>query len=192
VLEQIRLQRSDHGIEQLRPDFTGLGSVERVKSEVYRLAAARYFIIFLGAAMLLSIAAQALWFDGGVSLSRVMKIGLVSILGPGLVWAASDKEVRLLQELERRNRQLEQRVRENKALNRMTQAHLADCSIGPSEYQPAPHAYRLPANQAGALATLGQGHLNREHENATLLHPVGAGGGNREVQAVGAGHGHPA
>lgn len=182
MLEQIRLGRRDQGIEQLRPDFTGLGSIEQVKSEVYRLVAARYFIMFMGAAMLLSIAAQALWFDGGVSFSRVLKIGLVSILGPGLVWAASDKEVRLLQELERRNRQLEQRVRENKALNRMTQAHLADCSTGPSEYRPA-----LP-NQAGAFAALGQGHLNHVHENATVFHPEGDGVGHREVQAVGAGN----
>lgn len=188
MLEQIGLGRRDHGIEQLRPDFTGLGSIERVRAEVYRLVAARYFVFFLGAAMLLSIAAQALWFDGGVSFSRVLKIGLVSVLGPGLVWAASDKEVRLLMELERRNRQLEQRVRENMALNRMTQAHLADCSIGSSEYQPAPQAHRLPQKQAGAFATLGQGQLNYERENATILHRDGDGVGHREVQSVGAGN----
>lgn len=187
MLEQLGLGRRDHGFEELRPDFTGLGSIERVRSEVYRLVAARYFVIFLGAAMLLSIAAQALWFDGGVSLSRVLKIGLVSILGPGLVWAASDKEVRLLQELERRNRQLEQRVRENLALNRMTQAHLADCSIGPSEHQPAPRVHRLPPNQAGAFATLGQGHPSHGHRNATGSLPEKKGERQREVQAIAAG-----
>jgi hypothetical protein len=169
-----------------------LGSIEQVRSEVYRLVAARYFVIFLGAAMLLTVAAQFLFFDGGVSFSRVLKIGLVSILGPGLVWAASDKEVRLLEELERRNRQLEQRVRENKALNRMTQAHLADCSTGPSEYQTAPQPYRLPPSQAGAIGTLGQGHLNHARENATMLHPDGDGARHREVQAVGAGYSHAA
>ena len=192
MLEQIGLGRRGHGIEQLRPDFTGLGSIEQVRAEVYRLVAARYFVIFLGAAMLLSIAAQAFWFDGGVSFSRIFKIGVVSILGPELVWAASDKEVRLLQELERRNRQLEQRVRENMALNRMTQAHLADCITGPSEYEPASQTPRLPAHQAGSFATLGQMYINHAHEDATLPYPVADAGGHREAQSVGAGRGSAA
>lgn len=172
MLEGIGFQHRDHGIEQLRPDFTGLGSIERLKSDVYRLVAARYFIIFLGAVMLISVAAQALWFDGGVSFSRVLKIGLVSILGPGLVWAASDKEVRLLGELDRRNRQLEQRVRENIALNRMTQAHLADCSAGAPATLPAPEAPRMLPAQAEALSVPARPYSAQaahDHERSMVL-----------------------
>ena len=73
----------------------------------------------------------------------MFKVGLVALLGPGLIWAASDKEVRLLHELENRSRQLDQRVRENKALNRMTQAHLADCLTDEPVYHPAPEKLRL-------------------------------------------------
>ena len=52
---------------------------------------------------------------------------MVSILGPGLVWLITDKEINLLGQLEKHNKQLEQRNRENKALNRMAQSHLAEC-----------------------------------------------------------------
>ena len=58
---------------------------------------------------------------------------LVAIIGPGLVWAASDKEVRLLLELDRNNSKLDQKVKENKALNRMTQEHLASCFSEPMQ-----------------------------------------------------------
>lgn len=81
----------------------------------------------MGALLLLSLVVQALFLDGGVGYPRVFKIALVDLLGPGLIFAASDKEVRLLQELDQRGRQLDQRIRENKALNRMTQAPLGDC-----------------------------------------------------------------
>ena len=50
------------------------------------------------------------------------------MLGPALAWLASDKEVRLLRKLDAHSQQLEQRVRETSALNRLMQAHLADCT----------------------------------------------------------------
>ena len=129
MLNQLRIDRGNQksGIEQLRANFKGMEDVGRIRADVQRLVAARYFVVFLGAAMLFSLVAQALFLDAAMSLDRVLKVALVAILGPGLVWAASDKEVRLLRELDKRNRQLEQRIRENKALNQMTQAHLADC-----------------------------------------------------------------
>ena len=64
---------------------------------------------------------------GALSFSHVIRIVLVAVMGPVIVWFASERELRLLRELETRNKQLKQRVQEVSALNRMTQAHLNDC-----------------------------------------------------------------
>ena len=127
MLQAARVSWGPERIEQLNPDIQYKQNMSRIRLDVNRLVVARYFILFMGAALLLSVGIQALFLDGGVDYSRVFKIVLVAIIGPGLVWAASDKEVRLLLELDKNNRRLDQKVKENKALNRMTQDHLADC-----------------------------------------------------------------
>jgi hypothetical protein len=127
------------GLAQLSVDPESMGSGQQVRIDTGRLSAARYIVIFLGAAMLLSLVVQALWLGGDVTLSRVIKVGLVAILGPSLFWAASGKELSLLGELQKRSSQLEQRVRENKALNRMTQAHLAECLSIAQSQPPGPN-----------------------------------------------------
>ena len=136
MLQQIRMPRNIGGLAQLSADHESMGSGQQVHIDIGRLNAARYIVILLGAAMLLSLVVQALWLGGDVTLSRVLKVGLVAILGPSLLWAASGKELSLLRELQKRTSQLEQRVRENKALNRMTQAHLAECLSLESSHQP--------------------------------------------------------
>ena len=140
MLQQMRIPRIIGGLEQLGVDPGDMETGQQVHIDIGRLNAARYIVIFLGAAMLLSLVVQALWLGGDVTLSRVLKVSLVAILGPSLLWAASGKELSLLRELQKRDRQLEQRVRENKALNLMTQAHLAEClSFAPSR-EPEPWA----------------------------------------------------
>ena len=122
--------------------------------------------------MLLSVAAQALFFDGGVSLSRVLKVALVSLLGPGLVWAASDKEVRLLQELDKSSQQLDQRVQENKALNRMTQAHLADCLTVPAaQHDPAPQEHRPHPETVEMITAPTHFEVRSDFQNVIVLDP---------------------
>ncbi len=120
MLLQARMPKGPQGIEQLNSDFRDQQDLSEIRSDVNRLVMARYFILVMGAALLLSVGLQALFLEDGVAYSRVFKIALAAIIGPGLVWAASDKEVRLLLALDKNHRKLDQKVRENKALNRMT------------------------------------------------------------------------
>ena len=144
MLQQARMSGGPERIDQLIPDFKDKQNMSSIRSDVNRLVVARYIILFLGAALLLSVGVQALFLDGGVAYSRVFKIALVAIIGPGLIWAASDKEVRLLLLLDNNNRRLSQKVKENKALNRMTQDHLADCL--------SDHMHKQPQDQAQSQA----------------------------------------
>ena len=172
MLEQVRIPRGNRGLDQLMPDLSGMQNVQQLRLDINRLVAARYFIIFMGAVLLLSVVAQALFFDGGVSLSRVFKVALVSLLGPGLVWAASAKEVRLLQELDKSSQQLEQRVQENKALNRMTQAHLADClSVASAPDHPAPQEYRSYGETREVFTSPTQFEVRSDFQNVIVLDP---------------------
>ena len=171
MLQQARMSRDYEGLEQLKPDLSGMHTLHRIHLEVDRLVVARYFIIIMGAVLLLSLAAQALFFDGGVSFSRVLKVALVSVLGPGLIWAASDKEVRLLKELAKRNRQLEQRVQENKALNRMTQAHLADCLTEAPSYHAAPPRHRVLPDSQEMFTESAQAEVRSDFQNVIVLDP---------------------
>ena len=139
MLQQARMPGSPGRTEKLLPDVQEKQNISRIRSDVNRLAVARYVILFMGAALLLSVGIQALFLDGGVAYSRAFKIALVAIIGPGLVWAASDKEVRLLLELDMKKCRLDQKVKENKALNRMTQDHLADCLSGHERTQYQAH-----------------------------------------------------
>ena len=172
MLAQPRDFQEKEEFEQLRPDFHGRQNVHRLRLDVSRLVAARYFIVFMGAVLLLSLAAQALFWDGGVTLSRVFKIALVAVLGPGLVWAASDKEMGLLKELERRTRQLEQRVRENKALNRMTQDHLADCfSDSPEHHHGTAPVRQLPEKTQEIVIEAVPAQVRSDSRNVIVLDP---------------------
>ena len=135
MLQQAKMGADTQRFEQPVPEIQNKQNISRIRSDVNRLVVARYVILFMGAALLLSVGIQALFLDGGVAYSRVFKIALVAIIGLGLIWAASDKEVRLLLELDRNNSKLDQKVRENKALNRMTQDHLASCFSEPMQRQ---------------------------------------------------------
>ena len=109
MLQQLRIGQNTGGLEQLGGDPESMGTGQQVHIDMGLLKAARYIVILLGAAQLLSLVVQALWLGGDVTLSRVLKVGLVAILGPCLIWAASGKELNLLRELQKRNRQLDQR-----------------------------------------------------------------------------------
>ena len=103
---------------------------------------------------------------------RVFKVALVSLLGPGLIWAASVKEVRLLQELDKSSRQLDQRVQENKALNRMTQAHLADClTVAPAQHDPAPPEHRSHPATRDVFTEPRQYEVRSDFQNIMVLDP---------------------
>ena len=65
MLEQVRIPRGNRGLDQLMPDLSGMQNVQQLRLDINRLVAARYFIIFMGAVLLLSVVAQALFFDGG-------------------------------------------------------------------------------------------------------------------------------
>jgi len=190
MLQQARVSPKKDLLEQLWPDFQGMQSVQRIRQDVSRLVAARYFIVFMGAVFLMSLAVQALFLDGGVTLSRVFKVALVSVLGPGLVWAASDKEVRLLRELDKRNRQLEQRVRENKALNQMTQEHLSDCfAMDVEEHPPAPAHPQLRPVANEVFTEAEPAHLRPDYENVVVLDPEDNNYDRRYFEAAGTGAG---
>ena len=172
MLQQARMHRGNSGMDQPMPGISGEQKVQRLRMDVSHLVAARYFIIFMGVVLLLSVAAQALFFDGGVSLSRVFKIALVSLLGPGLVWAASDKEVRLLQELDKSSQQLDQRVQENKALNRMTQAHLADClTVASAPHHSAQPEHRSAEETREVFTAPAQYEVRSDFQNVIVLDP---------------------
>ena len=181
MLQQLRMPRIMGGLEQLSSDPESTRTDEQVHIDIGRLNAARYIVIFLGAAMLLSLVVQALWLGGDVTLSRVLKVGLVAILGPSLLWAASGKELNLLRELKKRTNQLEQRVRENKALNRMTQAHLAECLSPPPFHQPTPRADHGNAENSSSWPSV----YVRPETDSILVHgPEGVSRIDRQREVV--------
>lgn len=128
MLGQLRQSTWENRAKYLRPDFGDTDEVMRIRAEVNRLATFRYFILFLGAGLLLWLAAKVLWLDGNMTFIGMLRVALAAMLGPALAWLASDKEIRLLRELDKHSQQLEQRIRETSALNRLMQAHLADCA----------------------------------------------------------------
>ena len=78
---------------------------------------------------------------------------MVSIFGAGLVWVVTDKEIKLLRQLEDKNGKLAQRERETKALNRLAQDHFADCFAQVPPYQAVPMGPKHN-ERPGVLATL--------------------------------------
>ena len=127
MLQQQRIGVGNSALDQLTPNFTGLGDEKRIYADARRATAARYFIFFVGVAMLSWVLAHAFGLGGALSISHSLRVALVAVMGPVVVWFASDRELGLLREIDKRNKQLQQRVREITALNRMTQDHLAEC-----------------------------------------------------------------
>ena len=191
MLQQARMPSGTERIEQLIPDFRDRQNMSSIRSDVNRLTVARWVILFMGAALLLSVGVQALFLDGGVAYSRVFKIVLVAIIGPGLIWAASDKEVRLLLELDKNNRRLDQKVKENKALNRMTQDHLADCLSDHVPSHPQAHPQEMPRLKPGASAIFTEAEpkpLRSDLKNVVLLDPEDDNYDRRYFQAAATSH----
>ena len=111
------------------------GNVERIRADAQRLVAARHLVLLMGLGFLVWLGAHVL-LGGSITSMGVGMVGLISVLAPVLVWAVSENELNLLKQLERQISQVDQRKRENLALNRMAQAHLAECFANVSEYQP--------------------------------------------------------
>ena len=193
MLQQAKMGADTQRFEQPVPEIQNKQNLSRIRSDVNRLVVARYVILFMGAALLLSVGIQALFLDGGVAYSRVFKIALVAIIGPGLIWAASDKEVRLLLELDRNNSKLDQKVRENKALNRMTQDHLASCFSEPmqehsqaqaqAQAKSGPRPQLKPAVSEMVSEPAAQ-HYRSDIEHVMVLDPSDNNYGRRYLQAV--------
>ena len=146
MLAHRKMGEESLGLEQLRPDFSDLGDVRRIRADAQRALAARYGIILVGAAMLAWLASHMLGLGGALSFSHSIRVVLVAVMGPVIVWFASERELRLLRELEKRNKQLKQRVQEVSALNRMTQAHLAECYSFPDDGIVVAGGQMLPVN----------------------------------------------
>ena len=142
-------------LAQIANDFPERVNVLSLQADARRLVAARYFILLMGVGMLGWLAMQ-MFFGGGVTFIGGLRVVLVSILGSGLVWAVSDKELRLIGQLQRKTSEATQRSREVGALNRMAQAHLADCSVDGPTYLPQPEASRF-IDRFGGLFTDGFG-----------------------------------
>ena len=193
MLQQARMSGGPEKFDPLIPDFKDKQNMSRIRSDVNRLVVARYIILFMGAALLLSVGVQALFLDGGVAYSRVFKIALVAIIGPGLIWAASDKEVRLLLLLDKNNSRLNQKVKENKALNRMTQDHLADCLSDHMHSQPQAHTQAQAQHQLqpGASAIFTEAEptpLRSDLRNVVVLDPEDYNFDRRYFQAAATSH----
>ena len=127
MLQQIRINRAEE-------NFTGFGRVQervndpkRIRDDVNRLVAARYFILAMGIALIAWLGVRLLVLNVDLTSLQVLRAVMVAVIGPGLAWAASDKELGLLRVVDGRNQEIAQRERENLALNKMTQDHLAEC-----------------------------------------------------------------
>ena len=139
-------------IEPITAQYGYTVDIQRLRADVRRLMTARYFVFFLGAAILSILAAQLLWLGGSVTVKSVAQVILIAVLGPGLVWAVSTEELRLRRALMNQNFQVRQRTRELVALNRMAQAHLTSCPASVTVYSETPEGPEGPPQAAGALA----------------------------------------
>ena len=91
----------------------------------FRFAAARHFVLAMATAVFLWEAFQVFWMAQPSVFRGVVGICLIAMLVPVMVWA-SNREKHLGQLIEERERQLAQRSKELKALNRLFQTHLAE------------------------------------------------------------------
>ncbi|MCH7997499.1 MAG: hypothetical protein IIB11_06990 [Chloroflexi bacterium] len=91
----------------------------------FRFAAARHFVLAMATAVFLWEAFQVFWMAQPSLFRGAVGICLIAMLVPVMVWA-SNREKHLSQLIEERERQLAQRSKELKALNRLFQTHLAE------------------------------------------------------------------
>ena len=91
----------------------------------FRFAAARHFVLAMATAVFLWEAFQVFWMAQPSLFRGAVGICLIAMLVPVMVWA-SNRERHLSQLIEERERQLAQRSKELKALNRLFQTHLAE------------------------------------------------------------------
>ena len=188
MLQQARMPRGSAGMGQVRQDCEEMRNERTIRLDINRLVMARYFVVFFGAVLLLSLPAQAFLLGEGVSFSRVLIVTLVAVMGPGLVWASSDKEVRLLRQLGTRDQQLEQRTRENMALNRMTQAHLADCLNSSQEPDSPFDLPPLVRDHAHGGNEPSWSPLRPDFKNVVVLDPADQNFDRRYFEAASSGH----
>jgi hypothetical protein len=177
MLGQLRQNTWGNGTEYFRPDVGDTDELTRIRAEVERLATFRYFILFMGAGLLLWLAAKVLWLDGSMTFIGMLRVALAAVLGPALAWLASDKEVRLLRQLDKHSQQLEQRLRETKALNRMMQAHLVDC-VPTFPEEPSIPDERLVSAQETRIPVA----ANSSHLSYHIPEPAGFQPGNGIVE----------
>jgi len=171
MLGQLRQNTWDNRTEYLRPDFGETEEVTRIRAEVNRLAMFRHFMLFMGAGLLLWLAAKVLWLDGSMTFIGMARVALAAVLGPALAWLASDQEIRLLRELDKHSQQLEQRVRETSALNRMMQAHLAECLPDLPVQPMLPEEARVFAQETRIPVAANSSHLPYHIAKAASLQP---------------------
>lgn len=187
MLGQLRQNTWDNRAEYLRPDLGDTEEVTRIRAEVNRLATARYLFLFMGAGLLLWLVAKVLWLDGSMTFIGMLRVALAAVLGPAVAWLASDKEVRLLRQLDKHSQQLEQRVRETSALNRMMQAHLAECvptfPVQPSIAQDP----RVFAQETLIPVEANGSRLSHHISDVASLQPVNGAVHPRHLESVGQG-----
>ena len=147
-----------------------------------RLSRIRFFVVLLVGAVLLALIAQMLMNGGTLTFKGVLQIGLIGVLAPGVVLFINHEELRLRRKLEHQNGQLEQRKREVFALNRLAQAHIAECQMQAPVIQNGVQGYRgldEPVGNRSRLVT--------EDENLFKfrLHTSGIDRGHLEAVAMG-------
>ena len=91
----------------------------------FRFAVARHSVLAMATAVFLWEAFQVFWMAQPSMFRGAVGICLIAMLVPVMVWA-SNREKHLSQLIEDRERQLAQRSKELKALNRLFQTHLAE------------------------------------------------------------------
>ena len=183
MLQHIRVNRGDGKFAGFGRDEERANDPKRIRDDVNRLLAARYFILAMGFALFAWLGVRAFILDVDFTFIQVLRVVMVAVIGPGLAWAASDKQLRLLRILDHRNQEIAQRERENLALNKMTQDHLAECLATPTpgprihvgyaaEHHPAP---KMLPDQASTLELHFDAPLRSDADKVIVLEP-GEGG----------------
>ena len=112
------ISREGHLLRQLDEQAQGLTAPTERNGEQRRGVITRYLLLLIGAGVVVWEGTQAFWLEGGGAFRGVVGVGLGAMLVPAIVWVMS-RERRL-------QRQLAQRSREIKALNRLFQTHLLE------------------------------------------------------------------
>ena len=115
----------------------------------FRFAFARHFVLALATAVFLWEAFQVFWMAQPSLFRGAVGICLIAMLVPVMVWA-SNREKHLSQLIEERERQLAQRSKELKALNRLFQTHLAEQFRSETSSREGSAAPSSASSEAGA------------------------------------------